>query len=358
MIKMRADLVNLLVYADYTIRQVLKQLNEGAKGIVLVVDQQKKLVGTITDGDVRRALLQGFTLEDPIDQVIHYQPVFVRLATSRDEIKEVFIKKAVRQLPVVDGQGILVDLISINEVLVPEGKDNPVVIMAGGLGTRLKTLTKEIPKPMLRVGEDPILQHTINNFRQYGFNKILITVNYKAEIIENYFQDGYAYGVNIKYIKEKKRLGTAGGIHLAKEYLKEPFFVINGDVFTNLNVENMMNFHLANDNAITVGTKNYAFQVPYGVLEVDGERVKRLQEKPEINCLINSGVYCLQPEMIDLIPENRYFEITDLINTCLAKEYQVGNYEIKDYWMDIGRQEDYHQLNNDYPEIAAAKEYY
>lgn len=353
---MRTDLANLLVYADYNLRQVLEQLNIGAKGIVLVVDQQNKLVGTITDGDVRRALLQGFTLTDPIDKVIHYRPVFVKSSTSREEIKDIFIKKAVRQLPVVDEEGVLVDLISINEVLVPEGKDNPVVIMAGGLGTRLKPLTQEIPKPMLKVGADPILQHIINNFKQYGYNKIIITVNYKAEIIENYFQDGYAYGVNIKYIKEKKRLGTAGGIHLARAYLEKPFFVINGDIFTNLNMEKLMDFHLDNQYALTIGTKNYSFQIPYGVLETEGKKVTRIREKPELKLLISGGVYCLNPEVIKLIPENKYFEITDLINTCLDKGLPVGSYEIKDYWMDIGRQEDYYQLNNDYPEIAAAKE--
>lgn len=353
---MRADLASLLVYADYDIRQVLEQLNIGAKGIVLVVDQQKKLVGTITDGDVRRALLQGLTLTDPINKVIHYEPVHVTATTSREEIKEIFIKKAVRQLPVVDEEGILVDLISINEVLVPEGKDNLVVIMAGGLGTRLKTLTHEIPKPMLKVGNDPILQHIIVNFRQYGYNKMIMTVNYKAEIIENYFQDGYAYGVNIKYIKEKKRLGTAGGIRLAQAHLEKPFFVINGDIFTNLNMEKLMNFHLEKKWALTVGTKNYSFQIPYGVLETEGKKVTGVREKPELQCLINGGVYCLNPEVINLIPENSYFEITDLINTCLDKGLPVGSYEIQDYWMDIGRQEDYYQLNNDYLEIAAAKE--
>ena len=353
---MRTDLTNLLVYADYNLRQVLEQLNIGAKGIVLVVDQQKKLLGTITDGDVRRALLKGYTLDDPITKIIHYQPVYVQDTASREEIKDIFIKKAVRQLPVVDAQGIFVGLISINEILVPEGKDNPVVIMAGGLGTRLKPLTKEIPKPMLKVGEDPILQHIINHFKQYGYNKIIMTVNYKAEIIENYFQDGFAYGVTIKYVKEKKRMGTAGGIRLARAYLEKPFFVINGDIFTNMNMEKLMNFHLKNQYALTIGAKSYTFQIPYGVLETAGKKVTRIREKPELQFLINGGIYCLNPEVIDLIPEDSYFEITDLINVCLEKGLPVGSYEIKDYWMDIGCQEDYYQLNNEYPEIAAGKE--
>ena len=168
------------------------------------------------------------------------------------------------------------------------GKDNPVIIMAGGLGTRLKDLTKEVPKPMLKVGQDPILYHIINNFKQYGYNRIFISVNYKAEIIENYFQDGYAYGVKIEYIREKKRLGTAGGIRLAKEYLNTPFFVINGDIFTNINVESMMEYHLENNFDMTLGVKDYTFQ-RYGVIETKGKLVKQIIEKPR-TYLINGGI--------------------------------------------------------------------
>lgn len=354
---MKAFLEKILVQPNNTLINVLKKLDSGAKGIVLVVDENKRLLGTITDGDVRRAILRGVSLESPISDIIHYNPVYVKSTATKEEIKDIFIKKAVKQIPVVDDNNVVVDLISINDILLPEGKDNPVIIMAGGLGTRLKDLTKEVPKPMLKVGQDPILYHIINNFKQYGYNRIFISVNYKAEIIENYFQDGYAYGVKIEYIREKKRLGTAGGIRLAKEYLNTPFFVINGDIFTNINVESMMEYHLENNFDMTLGVKDYTFQVPYGVIETKGKLVKQIIEKPSVPYLINGGIYCLNPQLVDYIPEEQYFEITDLINVCLEKDLKVGVYKIKEYWMDIGRIEDYNKVNSDIKELACAKDY-
>ncbi len=350
---MNPSLYNILISIDCTIREVLEKLNIGAKGIVLVVDGNKKLIGTITDGDVRRALLKGYSIDDKIEDIVHKDPVFVLKGTDREKIKDIFIKKAVKQIPVVDENGIVVDLIGINDILIPIGKENPVVIMAGGLGTRLQDLTKEVPKPMLKVGQEPLLYHIINNFKHHGYNKFFITVNYKAEIIENYFQDGHAYGVRISYIREKERLGTAGGIKLAGEYLNKPFFVINGDIFTNLNVDNMMKYHLDNKFDMTIAVRIYTYEIPYGVIETKGNEVKNIKEKPVSEYLINGGIYCLNPEVVKLIPEGKYYEITDLISSCIQRGLKVGYYEIKDYWIDIGRMEDYHKVNNDIREIAA-----
>ncbi|QAT40528.1 nucleotidyltransferase family protein [Clostridium sp. JN-9] len=344
---MKNNINKLFVYEKYSIRQALQCIDTGARGIALLVNKDKTLVGTITDGDIRRAILKGTSLEDSVEKVAHFNPVSVNQSMTREEIKDIFIKKAVKDIPIVDDNNRVIDLISINDILLPEGKKNPVIIMAGGLGTRLKNLTKEIPKPMLKVGQDPMLQHIINNFKQYGYNKILLSVNYKSEIIENYFQDGFSYGVKINYIKETKRLGTAGGIKLAREYIDTPFFVINGDIFTNLNVENMMNFHIENNYDITVGTIRHAFQIPYGVIDAEKNNIKQLKEKPVVEYLINGGVYCLKPDIINLIPDNQYFEITDLINICIKNGRKVGSYEIKDYWMDIGKIEDYNKANKD-----------
>lgn len=344
----------LFVYKNYSIRQVLQSIDLGARGIALLVNEDETLIGTITDGDVRRAILKGISLEASVENVVHYNPISVNQSMTREEIKDIIIKKAIKDIAIVDNNNKVIDLISINDILLPQGKENPVVIMAGGLGTRLKDLTKEIPKPMLKVGEDPILQHTINNFKQYGYNKILLSVNYKSEIIENYFQDGFAYGVKINYIKETKRLGTAGGIRLGKDYINMPFFVINGDIFTNLNVENMMRFHMENQFDITVGTRKHSFQIPYGVVETKDNDINEIKEKPVIDYLINGGVYCINPEVIDFIPEDGYFEITDLINICIKNGRKVGNYEIEDYWMDIGRIEDYVKVNEDIYDLICA----
>lgn len=350
---MKRNISKLFVHKNYSIRKTLELIDSGARGIALLVDEYERLVGTITDGDIRRAILKGMSLDDSVNSVVHYNPVSVNQSITREEIKDVFIKKAVKVIPVVDDNNKVVDLVSINDILIPKGKENLVIIMAGGLGTRLKSLTKEVPKPMLKVGHDPILQHIINNFKQYGYNKILISVNYKSEIIENYFQDGLAYGVKIEYIRENKRLGTAGGIKLARDYIDKPFFVINGDIFTNLNVDNMMKFHVENKFDITVGTRKHSFQIPYGVIETENDCIKKLREKPTIDYLINAGVYCLNPDLISFIPDNKYFEITDLIDICIKNGMEVGSYEIMDYWMDIGRMEDYNKVNSDVYDLIA-----
>ncbi|CAB1241647.1 D-glycero-D-manno-heptose 1-phosphate guanosyltransferase [Clostridiaceae bacterium BL-3] len=351
---MNVKIKDVFAKENYSIRKILGILDRGAKGIVFIVDDEDRLMGTITDGDIRRAILSGANLEDNVSNIVHRNSVCVSCNTNRERIKDIFIKKAVKVIPVVDDNSRVVDLISINDILLPEGKENPVIIMAGGLGTRLKDLTKEVPKPMLKVGHDPILQHIISNFKQYGYNKILISVNYKSEIIENYFQDGLAYGVKIDYIKESKRLGTAGGIKLADDYIDKPFFVINGDIFTNLNVDNMMRFHIENKFDITVGTRKHSFQIPYGVIEAENNCIKGLKEKPIVDYLINAGVYCLNPDLVNFIPDNQYFEITDLIGICIKNGGKVGSYEIKDYWMDIGRMEDYNKVNNDVRDLIAA----
>lgn len=344
---MMANIDKILVKKEYTIRQTMKVLDLGAKGIVFVVDDEKRLIGTVTDGDIRRAILKDFSLDSPIGEIMHKDPISAKKSQTKDEIKDIFLRRAVRQLPILDENDAVIDMITINDILLPEGKENPVVIMAGGLGTRLKDLTREVPKPMLKVGDDPILHHIINNFKQYGYNKILISVNYRAEIIENYFQDGYAYGVKIEYIKEKKRLGTAGGICLAKKYLDKPFFVINGDILTNLNVDDMMDFHIDGNYDITVGIRRHSFQIPYGVIETNNGIIESITEKPVLDYYINGGVYCLNPDIVDMIPNDKYYEITDLIYECIDRGMNVGSYEIKDYWMDIGKMDDYRKANED-----------
>lgn len=350
---MTNNIEKLLAYPYYSIKETLKLLDNGAKGIILVVNEQKKLLGTITDGDIRRAILKGISLEEKIEEIMHKNPKKVEQGASRDEIKDILIKNAIKELPIVDTNNIIIDMITINDILLPQGKENPVIIMAGGLGTRLKDLTKEIPKPMLRIGNEPILQHIVNNFKKYGFNKMFISVNYKAEIIENYFQDGYAYGTKIQYIKESKRLGTAGSIKLVENFIDKPFFVINGDIFTNLNLENMMGFHISNNFDITVGIRKHSFQIPYGVIKTNKSYITKVEEKPTIEYLINAGIYCLKSEIISLIPKDEYFEITDLINICIKNGLKVGCYEIKDYWMDIGRIEDYNKVNDDIFDLIA-----
>ena len=353
---MNLILEKLLLRRTCTIREALCQIDKGEKGTVVIVDKDMKLVGMLTDGDVRRALLKGALLEDKIENIIQYHPVFGTVDMSKDQIRDLFIKRAVKQIPIINKERVVTDLVEIRDILIPEGKKNIVLIMAGGLGTRLKDLTKEVPKPMLIVGDDPILHHIINNFRDNGYYDFLISVNHKAEIIENYFQDGAVHGVKIHYIREKKRLGTAGGIKEAEAFLDRPFFVINGDILTNLRAENMMAFHQENGFDITVGIRKDSYQIPYGVIEVDNSNITRINEKPTVDYMINSGIYCLNPSVIEFIPKDSYFEITELINICIENGLKIGGYEITEYWMDIGHLQDYHKANDDYETIILKKQ--
>ncbi|WAM37239.1 nucleotidyltransferase family protein [Caldicellulosiruptor acetigenus] len=345
---MNVKVKNISVDRGIKIIEALKILNDTGKGILLVIDENEKLIGTLTDGDIRRALLKGYKLEDKIEDIVHYNPVIASKELNNEELKELFIKKAVKQIPIVDEESRVVDLISIEEILIPKGKENIVFILAGGKGTRLRELTKEIPKPMLKVGNEPLLHHIINSFKQYGFYRFIISVNYKSEIIENYFQNGYLHGVKIDYIKETKPLGTAGSIRLAKELIDGPFYVVNGDVYTTLNFERMLNYHLEQGFDITVGVKNFQYQIPYGVVESKDKEIIDIVEKPIINYLINAGIYCLNPNVIDFIPFDEYFEITDLIKRCILGGKRVGYYEINEYWVDIGQVEDYYKINEDF----------
>lgn len=347
---------NMIINKDENIINALKTINETSKGIVYVVDNKRKLVGTLTDGDIRRALINGIGLNEGVNKVMNSNPIKAVKDTNVMRLKELMIKGAIRELPLVDEENILVDSICLNELLIPKGKDNYVLVMAGGLGTRLKELTVEIPKPMLNLGDKPILHHIIERFKSYGFNKFLLSVNYKSEIIENYFQDGINYECKINYLKEKKRLGTGGAISLAKEYIKDDFFVVNGDIYSTVNLNEVMKIHKKNNNDITIVSVKKNVNIQYGVLEVENNKVTDIIEKPNYEFLISGGIYCLNPKVMELIPENEYFEITDLFTKAMERKMKVESFVIDDYWIDIGRIEDYDKINRDLNKLICCTE--
>lgn len=229
-----------------------------------------------------------------------------------------------------------------------KGKNNYVVLMAGGRGSRLRPLTNEIPKPMLKVGNKPILEIIMDLFKGYGFNNFIISINYLADMVEGYFGDGSDFGVNIQYFRESKGLGTVGCIRYLKRCLTDPFFVMNGDLLTKLDVESMLRHHINNKFDLTIGVKKYQYTLPYGVVNTEGGKITGIVEKPVESWPVNGGVYCLNPQVIDFIPENGPFDITCLIDNCIKMGANVGAYEINDYWVDIGQIEDYYRANLEY----------
>lgn len=340
---------SIFIYENMTLLNAIELIDKNLKGILLVVDNEKHILGTLTDGDIRRCILLDKSVDTLIKEIYNKNCTYVEEKIDLEYVKRLFIEKGIKFIPVIDSEKRVIGYHEVTDFINYSKleKENPVLIMAGGLGTRLKPLTDENPKPMLKVGDKPILQTIIEQFRENGFKNILISVNYKADIIENYFRDGKDFGVSIRYIREKNRMGTGGAIKLAESYLKKPFFVINGDILTNTNFYNFMQFHVENQFSMSVGTRKYEIQVPYGVLNTQEKEIVSLMEKPVYEYFINAGMYILNPDVIEYIPENQYYDITELIDNLIKNNRKIGNFPITDYWMDIGRIEDYYKANTD-----------
>ena len=334
-----------------TIKEALKIIDSGAVKIALVVDENDKLLGTITDGDIRRAILKGKSLEDSIKDVYFKNPLTVSIDENKENIINLCISKKIYQVPVVDKDGKVVKIMLLDEILKPKEYPNRVILMVGGLGTRLRPLTENTPKPMLNVGGKPILQTIIERFRDYGFKNITLCVNYKAEMIKEYFEDGSKFGVNIDYVIENKRMGTAGALSLLKEKPKEPFFVMNGDILTNINFENMLEYHLEHNSTATMAVREYDFQVPFGVVKMENNEIKAIEEKPTYKFFVSAGIYMLNPECIDYIPKNEFYDMPTLFEDLIKDNKKTFSFPIREYWLDIGRIEEYDKAQIEYKRI-------
>ena len=319
--------------------------------ILLVVDEQNKLIGALTDGDIRRGILNDNTLDDAVEKIMGKDPVFISCESSNEDRKQLLIKNNIRQLIIVDKNNIPVDIQTAEMFLVEQSKTNEVVIMAGGLGTRLRPLTENIPKPMIKVNEKPILQRIIENFLSNGFSSFIISVNYKSEIIKEYFGDGSDFGCTIKYLDEIDRLGTAGALSLVREPFQEAFFVTNADILTNLNMRKMLDFHNKNNSYATMGVREYSYKIPFGVVETKNTKIESIIEKPSYNYYVNAGVYILESSVLQHIPKNEFFDMPDLFDALRKQTKKLSAFPIHEYWTDIGTNEDLKRANETYSSI-------
>lgn len=349
--ELMTQLNEIIVDKKITIREALKIIDKSSKQIALVVNKEKKLIGTVNDGDIRRAILNGYSLDDSIENIYFKSPTVASISDTKESIIKLATLKKIHQIPLIDDEGKLVGLDILDELIEQKTKSNKVVLMVGGLGTRLRPLTDHTPKPMLKVGNKPILQTIVEKFEQYGFVNIIMCVNYKSNIIQDFFRDGSKFGVNISYIQEEKRMGTAGALSLMREKLDEPFFVMNGDLLTNINFEHMMDYHLQNNSTATMGVREYDFQVPYGVVNMDGINIKSIEEKPIHNFFVSGGVYILNPDVLQYIPNNEFFDMPTLFEKIISDDKKSISFPIREYWMDIGRIEEYERANNEYHEV-------
>lgn len=349
---MKRDLSQFSFSPDSTIRQVLACINASDCGIALMVDESRHLLATITDGDVRRAILAGRNLGDDARLLLEYKgaayqkPITAPAGMPPADMLELMQAHEIHQLPLLDEQGIVVDLVTLDELLPRESIDVQAVIMAGGFGTRLRPLTDELPKPMLPVGDRPIMEHIIDQLRQVGIHQVNVTTHYQPEKITEYFGDGRNFGVRLNYVTEDRPLGTAGALSLMPP-ADEPLLVINGDILTKVDFRAMLNFHHENKAELTVGVRRFEFQVPYGVVECEGALVKALKEKPQLDFMVNAGIYLLEPSAHMEIPSDRRFDMTDLIDLLLSRGRRVASFPIVEYWLDIGQYADYQRAQED-----------
>jgi len=340
---------SILLKNTASIIDTLIAIDRGGCKTAFLIDDERRLCASVSDGDIRRALIQGAELSECVGCFANREPFSVKRGYDAVMIKRVLQRNLLNAIPVLDERGVVLDVLRINDLICGPIK-TPVVIMAGGLGKRLGNMCEQTPKPMLRIAGEPILQHIIASLTRTGFTNIFISVNHKSEVIENYFGDGTNFHCHINYIREPKRLGTAGSIRLCEGLIETEFLVINGDILTRANLMNMLNYHVANGHDMTVGAVNHSIQVEYGVLDIDGGVVRGLKEKPSLNYKINGGVYCLSPGMIGLIPKDEYFEMTQF----LSMPIKAGSYDINEYWIDIGHLSQFETAEREFNNIFGA----
>jgi dTDP-glucose pyrophosphorylase/CBS domain-containing protein len=341
-IRLDYKIAKICIRAQAPLYQVLKTLQDNPFGICLVVDEDSKIIGTVTDGDCRRALLKGNSLELTAQNIMHKEFVVVDETFSLDQIKTLMRTNGVDQIPVVNRKNQVIDLITAKSFYKPQQRDTAALILAGGKGKRLLPLTEAIPKPMLPVGDKPMIENLVSQLVDNGIKNIYISINYLGHIIRDYFGNGDKFGCNIEYITEDIELGTAGPLKALKDRATSPVLVVNGDLVTSVNFAACIDFHHSRKHHLTVAVSNYEHQVPFGVVTTNQDGIiTSIHEKPAYSFSVNAGLYAVEPLLLDLIPENTFFPMTDLIDAAMKEGYKVGAFAVHESWADVGLMEQY-----------------
>ncbi len=316
--------------------ECMRSMEITGAGIALAVDGEFRLIGTISDGDVRSALVKGYSLDSSIDTHINRNCYYVLPTVSRAEVLDIMQACRFEQVPIVDEQGKVIGLHLLHDILGNIARPNWAVVMAGGKGTRLRPFTEHIPKPMIKVAGRPILERIILHLVSYGIRRIFLSVNHLAQVIEDFFKDGSRYGATIEYLREDEALGSGGAISLLPEIPEQALLVVNGDLIIDNNFTDMIEFHSQNDFYATMGVYSYFHQVPFGCVEIQDNRLAGLEEKPVLEKMVNAGIYVLSPQAVSAIPKNTYFPITTLFEDALKNNLVCGTFHIEKEWHDIG----------------------
>ena len=350
---MPTKLEKVLVKPQTTILETLKVIDNASLEIALVVDKNQKLLGTVTDGDIRRGIIKGIDLNQPIDLLMGKTPITAQQNTPNDELIFLMTNRSIKHLPIVDNEGKLIKLVLLKDLVEKKARPNKAVIMAGGLGSRLGELTKHTPKPLLPVGNKPIIAVTVEQLAKHGIQEIFISVNYKAEMIKDFFKANPPANTKINFLEEKEFLGTAGSLSLLPPDIETPLLVMNGDILSPVNYGNLLDYHIQSGRSMTVCTREYNFEIPYGVLVMRGNELVNIEEKPSHSIFINAGIYVLSPTVLKKIPSDQRYDMPDLIKTINAEMQGISCFPLSDFWLDIGNPKDYSKARE-----AFAKIYY
>jgi dTDP-glucose pyrophosphorylase len=339
---------NLLISPDASIEDAISTIDRGGARIALVVDGEGKLLGTVTDGDIRRALIGHKPLTESISQVMNASPRSATRAMDRQKILALMSQHRVLQMPVVDERHHVIGIEMFDVGISEQRQDNWVLLLAGGFGTRLRPLTDSCPKPMLDVGGKPILQSIIESFINLGFHRFCVSVHYMADVIKSHFGSGEGWNVEIRYIDEDVPLGTAGSLSMLKDAGELPVIVMNGDLLSRVNYMDLLKFHAEHGAVATVCAREYTYQVPFGVIDFAGYEVRRIVEKPVQKCFVSAGIYVISPDVVAGMERGKAIDMPDLLQGLIDRNRIVCTFPIHEYWLDIGRFSDYERANREF----------
>ena len=350
---MITDLSMLCVRPDSSIREAITCIDRNKCGIALVVDESHRLLDTISDGDVRRAMLAGVNVDAPVSSLQsrrakspYTAPVTAPVGTEPAALLRLMQERVLRQIPLLDRAQRVVGLVTLRDLLPSKDLPLQAVVMVGGYGSRLRPLTEDLPKAMLPIGDRPLLERILNQLSEVGIRQVNLTTHYKPEVIARYFGDGSKFGLTLRYVKEDQPLGTAGALSLL-EASDQPVLVMNGDIVTQIDIHAMLDFHQEHRADMTVAVSPYKVRIPYGVVETDGVTIHGLTEKPVFTHFINAGIYLLSPKTCGFVPRGQAFDMTHLISRLLAERCQVVSFPIREYWLDIGEADNYQKALQD-----------